>query len=212
MIFIASYDDVDDDKVVDWETDFLLFSAAAHRLFPRNLPHHRADAVGPAQDHRLAAAPLRRPHQGLPLPNTPGGQVPAHQQDHTQGHQARKPARQLKLCSQNLWFRPSQVSWKTQKLFWWIQILSVTILSWKSDNEIISAGKFCFKFQHQNSSVIIAKVIVSHSRNSRISPARLQQGPGWVFVKTLRPFDCNLQFNCHQGWCHGHTQLISHYC
>ena len=66
---------------------------------------------------------------------------------------------------------------------------SVTILSWKSDNEIISAGKFCFKFQHQNSSVIIAKVIVSHSRNSRISPARLQQGPGWVFVKTLRPFD-----------------------
>ena len=110
----------------------------------------------------------------------------------------------LKICD----FGLARWVWKQKNVL----MNSVTILSWKSDNEIISGGKFCFKFQHPNSSVIIAKVIVSHSRNSRISPARLQQGPGWVFVKTLRPFDCNLQFNCHQGWCHGHTQLISHYC
>ena len=78
------------------------FSASAHRLFPRNLPHHRVDAVRPAQDHRLPPALVCRPHQGLPLPDPPGSEVPAHKQDHTQGHQARQPARQLKLCSQNL--------------------------------------------------------------------------------------------------------------
>ena len=195
-----------------WLIIFLLFSAPPHWLFSRNLPHNRADAEWPPQDHRVSPAPVCGPHQGVPLPDPQGCQVPSQLPNHPSGHQTWQSFGKLKLCSQNLWFRPSQVSWKTQKLFWWIQILSVTILSWKSDNEIISAGKFCFKFQHQNSSVIIAKVIVSHSRNSRISPARLQQGPGWVFVKTLRPFDGNLQFNCHQGWCHGHTQLISHYC
>ena len=100
-MFIAINDD--DDVAVDvFCTDFPLFSASAHRLFPRNLPHHGVDAVGPAQDHRLPPALVRGPHQGLPLPNTPGGEVPAHQQDHPQGHQARQPSRQLKLCSQNL--------------------------------------------------------------------------------------------------------------
>ena len=78
------------------------FSASPHRLFPRNLPHNRANAERPSQDHRVAAAPQRGPHQGVPLPDPQGRQVPPQLEDHSQGHQARQSLGKLQLCSENL--------------------------------------------------------------------------------------------------------------
>ena len=95
-----------------------MFSAPTHRLFPRDLPHNRADAVRPSQDHRQSPAPLRRPHQGnylinqllininyhqgVPLPNPPRRQVPPQLSHHPSRHQTRQSSRKLQLCSQNL--------------------------------------------------------------------------------------------------------------
>ena len=80
----------------------VFFSASTHRLFPRNLPHNRANAERPSQDHRVAAAPQRGPHQGVPLPDPQGRQVPPQLEDHPQGHQARQSLGKLQLCSENL--------------------------------------------------------------------------------------------------------------
>ena len=91
-------------------SNFCFISASPHRLFSRNLPHNRVDAERPSQDHRQSAAPQRRPHQGVPLSDPPGRQVPSQLPHHPQGHQARQSLGKLQLCSENLWFRPSKVS------------------------------------------------------------------------------------------------------
>ena len=60
----------------------ILFAAAPTGVLLRDLHDHGADAVRPAQDHRVAAALVGRPHQGVPLPNTSRGQVPPLCQNH----------------------------------------------------------------------------------------------------------------------------------
>ena len=88
--------------ILPFTKPIFFFSAPSHRLFPRNLPHNRANAERSAQNHRLPSTPLGGPHQGVPLPNTPRSQVPSHFKNHPSGHQARKLAGQLQLCSENL--------------------------------------------------------------------------------------------------------------
>ena len=111
----------------------VFFSASTHRLFPRNLPHNRANAEWPSQDHRVASASQRRPHQGVPLPDPPGRQVPPQLQDHPQGHQAWKSLGKLQLCSENMWFRLSEVSNRKPSHIICFILLWQTIFKWNPD-------------------------------------------------------------------------------
>lgn len=57
-------------------------AAVGGRGVPRDLRDVRADAVGPAPDHRVAAAAVGRPREDLPVPDPARHALPALGQNH----------------------------------------------------------------------------------------------------------------------------------
>ena len=88
---------------------FISFLASPCGLFPGDLPDHRTDAIRSPQNHCFATTFKFRSHQSFPLPDIKRSQVPSFCQNHASRYKAWKSFGQLKLCTENMRFRASQV-------------------------------------------------------------------------------------------------------